>query len=126
MGALAPCNQKSEVTELLQECWSAHMGSVVCEENYHQVVHKCTCRWKKLQTKFFWRVLSTLKFCLPFDFAFMQKSELQEEKNVDYWFFDPFFQQQLALNSGDVLTASETSALNTSRTNNPAFSVWRS
>ena len=56
----------------------------------------------------------------------MHKPELQKEKNVDYWFFDPFFQQQLALNSGDVLTASETSVLNTSRTNNPAFSVWRS
>ena len=50
----------------------------------------------------------------------------KRKNNVDYWFFDPFFQQQLALNSGDVLTASETSALNTSRTNNPAFSVWRS
>ena len=56
----------------------------------------------------------------------MHKPELQKENNIDYWFFDPFFQQQLALNSGDVLTASETSVLNTSRTNNPAFSVWRS
>lgn len=71
-------------------------------------------------------MLSTHKFCLLFDFAFMHKPELQKEKNIDYWFFDPFFQQQLALNSGDVLTASETSVLNTSRTNNPAFSVWRS
>ena len=110
----------------LQERCSAHTSSVVCEKNWHQVVHKCTCRWKKLQTKFFQRLLSTHKFCLLFDFAFMHKPELQKEKNIDYWFFDPFFQQQLALNSGDVLTASETSVLNTSRTNNPAFSVWRS
>ena len=77
-------------------------------------------------TKFFRRVLSTHKFCLLFNFAIIHKPELQKKKKVDYWFFDPFFQQQLALNSGDVLTASETSVLNTSRTNNPAFSVWRS